>query len=71
MEALGRAMVVVGILLTGVGLVVWWSGSRMPSELGLPGDLHLQRGNWTFFFPLTTCLVISLVLTLVLRLLNR
>jgi hypothetical protein len=37
----------------------------------LPGDIHVQRGNWSFYFPLTTSIVLSIVLTLILALLSR
>jgi Protein of unknown function (DUF2905) len=37
----------------------------------LPGDIHVQRGNWTFYFPLGTSLLLSIVLTLILWLIGR
>jgi hypothetical protein len=37
----------------------------------LPGDIYIQRGTWTFYFPLATCLVISVVLTLLFSLFSR
>ena len=44
---------------------------RVPWLGRLPGDIHVQRGNWTFFFPLGTSIVLSLLLTLVLWLIGR
>jgi hypothetical protein len=37
----------------------------------LPGDVYIQRGNWSFYFPVVTCLVISIVLTLLFTLFGR
>lgn len=69
MAALGKAMVGVGLLLTVAGLILW-SGSRLPlvGRLGrLPGDIYIHRDNFNFYLPLTTSILISIVLSLVLR----
>jgi hypothetical protein len=56
-------MLVVGVLLTLSGKIPW---------LGrLPGDIIIQRDNFSFYFPLTTCLLLSVVLSLVVALLRR
>ncbi len=66
----GRMLVVFGVLiaLAGVALLlvgrVGWLGR-------LPGDIHIERGNWTFYFPLATSLLLSVVLTLVLWIIGR
>jgi hypothetical protein len=70
MQEIGKTLFVVGILLAGVGLVLWLLGGRIP--LGrLPGDIVIHKGNFTFYFPLVTCIAISLVLTLLFWLLRR
>ncbi|MCX6967054.1 MAG: DUF2905 domain-containing protein [Verrucomicrobia bacterium] len=57
-------------MLALIGLFVWKLGDRIP--LGrLPGDFYVQKPNLSFYFPLTTCLLLSAVLTLVLWLLRR
>jgi hypothetical protein len=64
----GRMLVVAGLLLVLVGLGIWllerW-GFR-----GLPGDLRFESGNLRVYFPIVTCLVLSLILTLALWLWN-
>ena len=70
MSDLGRLLIIFGLLIAGVGLVLVL-GARLPWLGRLPGDIHIQRGNWTFYFPLATSLVLSLVLTLILYLIGR
>lgn len=70
MSELGRVLVVLGIVIVVVGVVLMLAG-RVPWVGRLPGDIHVQRGNWTFYFPLGTSLVLSILLTLILWLLGR
>lgn len=63
-------------LLIGIGLVLVLAGIGWPllSRIGLgrlPGDIVIQRGSTSFYFPLVTCIVVSLVLSEVMWLLNR
>jgi hypothetical protein len=67
---IGRLLVVVGLLVALAGVALMLAGRV--SWLGrLPGDIHVQRGNWTFYFPLATSLLLSLVLTVVLWIIGR
>jgi len=71
MEHVGRMLLVMGIILALVGLVLML-GPRLPFRLGrLPLDFHYQRDNVSFYFPLGTSILLSVVLTLVFSLLNR
>ena len=70
MGDVGRALVIVGIVIVAVGLLMMMAG-RIPWIGRLPGDIHVQRGNWTFYFPLATSLLLSLVLTLIFWLIGR
>ena len=72
MESLGKSLLVAGAVLVLVGGFLWWSGGRL-GLLGspLPGDLVIRRGNSTLYIPWVTCLVLSLLLSLLFRLLNR
>ena len=68
---LGRLLVLTGVLLVGLGLALMF-GSRF-SSLGLgklPGDISYKGKNVTFYFPIVTCLILSVVLTLVFWLLS-
>ena len=70
MNDLGRLLVVFGLIIVAAGVLVMLAG-RVPGIGRLPGDVHVQRGNWTFSFPLGTSILLSLVLTFVLWLIGR
>lgn len=70
MTELGKFLVVAGILLALLGALLWSGLGK--SWLGrLPGDIHFTKGNFSFHFPLMTCLLISLLLTFLLWLFRR
>jgi hypothetical protein len=67
-------LMILGLVLLVGGAVLWAGGAlgtRIPFLGRLPGDIHVQRGSWSFYFPLTTSIVLSIVLTLVLALWSR
>lgn len=64
---MGRLLVVVGLLVTGAGLLI-----MLGVPLGrLPGDIVIRRGGGTFYFPWVTCILVSVVLTLIMALFRR
>jgi Mg2+/citrate symporter len=70
MRDIGRLLVLIGIGTAVVGLLLW--GGLFPRWLGrLPGDVRIERGNSSFYFPIVTCIIISIVLTLVFSLFRR
>ncbi len=69
MEPLGRLLIAVGALLVVLGLILNFCPSL---RLGhLPGDISIKRGNFSFYFPLTTCILLSLFLTLLVHLFRK
>jgi hypothetical protein len=70
MADLGKLLVVFGVVIVVAGLVLMLVG-RVPFLGRLPGDIHVQRGNWTFYFPLATSLLLSVILSLVLYFIGR
>ena len=66
----GKTLFILGLVLTVAGAVLWKTGGL--GGLGrLPGDIFVQRGNGTFYFPIVTCLIVSAVLTLLAWLFRR
>jgi hypothetical protein len=69
--SLGRILIGLGLLVAALGVLVSL-GERLPVRLGrLPGDIVVRGKHSVFYFPLVTCLLISVVLSLVLWLINR
>ena len=64
---MGKLLVIVGLIIAGVGLLV-----MMGLPLGrLPGDITVRRGNTTFYFPLVTSILLSILLTLLFAFFRR
>ena len=69
-QQVGRGLMIFGALLLAVGAVLYFGGRVLP--LGhLPGDFHFGGENWAVHFPLATCAIVSIVLSLLLNLFFR
>jgi hypothetical protein len=67
---IGRTLAVFGGLIMIIGLALWAGfGARWLGRL--PGDIRIERGNSAFYFPIVTCLIISIVLSLILSFFRR
>jgi Protein of unknown function (DUF2905) len=73
MVPLGKALVIIGVIVALLGLLVWRGGSvPFINRLGrLPGDIYIRRDHLTFYLPITTCIVLSIVISLLIGLLRR
>jgi len=74
MAELGKLLIGLGVLLIVLGGVLVLSGTigdKVPFIGRLPGDIYIQRGNWSFYFPLTTSILLSVLLTLLFTFLWR
>ena len=70
MNDLGKMLVVAGLLIAGIGVLLWSGFGR--GWLGrLPGDINYSREHFSFHFPIVTCLLISIVMTVLLWLFKR
>ena len=70
MADLAKSLMVLGLVVAAFGAMLWFF-SGVPFLGRLPGDLYVRRGNATFYFPVVTCIVISIVVSLILALLRR
>lgn len=70
MPEIGRFLVLIGALIIAVGLVLIFAG-KIPWLGRLPGDLTIQRKDIVVYIPIATCLLLSLILTIVLNVLKR
>jgi membrane protein implicated in regulation of membrane protease activity len=69
-NGMGKLLVVLGGLLIIIGAVIILAG-KIPWLGRLPGDIYIERPNFTFFFPLATSILVSVILSLVLYFLTR
>jgi hypothetical protein len=70
MHDFGRILVFVGLGIVFIGAILWKTGGLF--GLGkLPGDIFVQKGSSSFYFPIVTCIVISVILTLLSWLFRR
>ena len=70
LQPLGRALILLGVILTGFGLLLLLS-PKLPWLGRLPGDIIIQRERFSFYFPLASCLLASLLLSLLFWLAGR
>jgi uncharacterized membrane protein len=74
MDDFGKNLIWIGLLIVVLGVIIHFashSGHRLPFRIGrLPGDIEYHGRNTTIFFPIVTCIVISVVLTLIMWLVN-
>ena len=70
MNDLGKLLFITGLVLAVVGLLLWTGAGK--GWLGkLPGDINYTKGNFSFHFPLVTCILLSLLLTIILWLFRK
>jgi membrane protein implicated in regulation of membrane protease activity len=69
-NGLGKLLIVLGGILIVIGAAIVLGG-KLPWFGRLPGDIYLERRNFTFFFPITTSILISVILSVVLYILSR
>lgn len=71
MNHIGKLIIIVGVLFVIVGVVIYFWGDKF-SWLGrLPGDFRIEKENFRFYFPLTTMIIISVAVSLLIRLFQK
>jgi len=71
MIPLGKAIVGIGATLIIIGLLFWFAGDKLNWFGRLPGDIRIERPGFSCFFPITTMIIVSIVLSILLSLLSR
>jgi choline-glycine betaine transporter len=70
MRELGKFVAIIGVIMTLVGLALWIGFA--PKWLGrLPGDIRIEREHSAFYFPIVTCIILSILLSLLLSIFRR
>ena len=70
MPELGKLLVFVGLAIVLVGALLW-SGVGKGWLGQLPGDINYSKGNFSFHFPIVTCIIVSILITVLLRLFKK
>ena len=70
MPGFGKSLIVIGLIIAAVGVIFTLAG-KLPWLGRLPGDIFIRRQNFTFYFPLATSIIISIILSLLLWLFRK
>ena len=68
---LGKILFILGIVLVTGGLIVWFAGDKFSWIGRLPGDIRIEKENVRFYFPITTMILVSIIVSLILYLLKK
>jgi uncharacterized integral membrane protein len=63
----GKILIIVGLLAVVTGVVFYFFGNKLGFLGKLPGDIRIEKENFSFYFPLTTCILISILVSLIIR----
>jgi H+/Cl- antiporter ClcA len=67
----GKYLIIAGVIIVVIGLIAYFFGNKLHWFGNLPGDIKVERENFKFYFPITTMILLSVVLSLILYLLRR
>lgn len=68
---LGKYLVIIGLIIVFIGGLLWLFGNKFGWFANLPGDIKVKKENFVFYMPITTMLILSVVISLVLWLINK
>lgn len=71
MESTARILIGMGIVLLLAGLIFWAFSKLGIPFFKLPGDIYINKGNFRLYFPVVSCILISLILTLIFNIISR
>jgi hypothetical protein len=70
MPSMGKMRIILGVVLIVIGLAFTW-GPKIPWLGKLPGDISIKKDNFSFYFPITTSIIISIILTILFSIFRR
>jgi len=70
MGEIGKSIIAIGVVLIIIGVIMTMAG-KIPGVGKLPGDIFIKKENFSFYFPLTTCVLLSIILTLIMYLFGK
>ena len=69
-QTAGKYLIIGGVLLLVAGIIVYFFGGRLGFLGRLPGDIRIERESGGFYFPVTTCILLSVLLTVIIRIIQ-
>ena len=70
LSSLGKVFIIIGVVIAGIGIILVLT-PKVPWLGKLPGDILIKKDNFRFYFPVTTCIIISIILTLLFYLFRK
>lgn len=71
MHNLGKILIVTGIILIIAGIIIYFAGDRLGWLGRLPGDIRIEKENVRFYFPITTMILLSVILSIILHVIRK
>jgi hypothetical protein len=71
MSHLGKTLIIIGAILVIAGLIIHFAGNRLNWIGHLPGDIRIERENFKFYFPITTMILLSMLLSVILWIMRK
>lgn len=71
MQPIGKYLIIGGLLLIILGVLFWLFGNKFNWLGNLPGDIKIEKGNFKFYFPVTSMLIVSIALSIIIRIVRR
>ncbi len=71
MHQSGKYVIILGILIIGIGLIIYFFGDKLNWLGHLPGDIRVERENFRFYFPITTMILLSALISLIIFLIRK
>jgi uncharacterized protein (UPF0305 family) len=68
MQQLGKYIILAGIALLVIGILIYFAGNKLHWIGNLPGDIKIEKENFKFYFPITTMIILSALITLIVKL---
>ncbi|UCE06614.1 MAG: DUF2905 domain-containing protein [bacterium] len=69
-QPLAKLIILIGVILVIVGVILYFFNG-IPFLGKLPGDIHIEKKNFSFHFPITTCILLSVILSIILYLISK
>lgn len=71
MNIYGKYIIIAGLLITIIGVIVYFFGDKFSWFGKLPGDINIEREDFRFYFPLTTMILLTVILNIALRIIRK